>query len=36
MKQIGETKNFYIYAITGDEECIIDEIVPSSVDKELK
>ena len=36
MKQIGETKNFYIYAITGDEEYIIDEIVPSDVDEELK
>lgn len=36
MRQIGETKNFYIYAITGDEEYIIDEIVHSNVDKELK
>ena len=36
MRQIGETKNFYIYVITGDEEYILDEIVPSNVDEELK
>ena len=36
MRQIGETKNFYVYAITGDEEYILNEIVPSNVDKELK
>ena len=36
MKKIGETKNFYVYAVTGDEKYMIDEITGSTIDEELQ
>ena len=36
MKKLGETKNFCVYAVTGDEKYIIDEITGTTVDEELQ
>lgn len=36
MKKLGETKNFYVYAVTGDEKYMIDEVMGSEIDEELQ